>query len=214
MIGGEPKRSRKAGKAGGTAQADRRRRLMVVTIADRLESPYLANLSNRLIAEQAKSGLSKPEFAEFVGMSGSQFRYVRRRLGNPSITMLAEISKKLRVPLYELLEAKPVRARKNPSGPKMVETIGAVVNERFRRSGLTKQEFAKFLNVSLPQLYLITDGVSNPSLLVLVELAERLDISLWELLGVEPTRKAANGAKRAATPKTARAARLPSQRGP
>ena len=186
---------------------------MVVTIADRLESPYLANLSNRLIAEQAKSGLSKPEFAEFVGMSGSQFRYVRRRLGNPSITMLAEISKKLRVPLYELLEAKPVRDRKNPSGPKMVETIGAVVTQRFRKSGLTKQEFAKFLNVSLPQLYLITDGVSNPSLLVLVEVAERLEISLWELLGVEPPRKPASVAKRAVAPRTAPVARLRSQRG-
>ncbi|KAF0206804.1 MAG: putative transcriptional, partial [Methylocystaceae bacterium] len=75
------------------------------------------------------------------------------------------------------------------------------------------QEFAKFLNVSLPQLYLITDGVSNPSLLVLVELAERLDISLWQLLGVESPRKAASGAKRAATRKTSRVARLPSQRG-
>ncbi|QGM95981.1 helix-turn-helix domain-containing protein (plasmid) [Methylocystis rosea] len=213
MVGSGPKRSRKANKAGGKAEADRRRRLMVVTIADRLDSPYLANLANRLIAEHAASGLSKPEFAEFVGMSGSQFRYVRRRLGNPSITMLAEISKKLRVPLYELLEAKPVRDRKNPSGAKMVETIGAVVNERFRNSGLTKQEFAKFLNVSLPQLYLITDGVSNPSLLVLVELAERLDISLWELLGVESARKPASGANRAAKPKTSRVARLPAQRG-
>jgi transcriptional regulator with XRE-family HTH domain len=186
---------------------------MVVTIADRLESPYLANLANRLIAEHAARGLSKPEFAEFVGMSGSQFRYVRRRLGNPSITMLAEISKKLRIPLYELLEAKPPRDRKNPSALKMIETIGAVVNERFRKSGLTKQEFAKFLNVSLPQLYLITDGVSNPSLLVLVELAERLDMSLWELLGVESPRKAPSGAKRTATPKNARVARLPSTRG-
>jgi transcriptional regulator with XRE-family HTH domain len=213
MVGSGPKRSRKANKAGVKAEADQRRRLMVVTIADRLESPYLANLANRLIAEHAASGLSKPEFAEFVGMSGSQFRYVRRRLGNPSITMLAEISKKLRVPLYELLEAKPARDRKNPTGPKMIETIGAVVNARFRESVLTKQEFAKFLNVSLPQLYLITDGVSNPSLLVLVELAERLDMSLWELLGVEPAGKAANGAKRVATPKTARVARLPSQRG-
>ena len=186
---------------------------MVVTIADRLESPYLANLAKRLIAEQAKSGLSKPEFAEFIGMSGSQFRYVRRRLGNPSITMLAEISKKLRIPLYELLEAKPVRDRKNPSGPKMIETVGTVVTQRFRKSGLTKQEFAKFLNVSLPQLYLITDGVSNPSLLVLVKLAERLDISLWELLGVEPPRKPVSRAakKCAATPRTAPVARLRSQ---
>jgi len=198
MIVGGPKRSRKAGKAGAKNRGDRRRRLMVVTIADRLESPHLANLSNRLIAEQAASGLSKPEFAEFVGMSGSQFRYVRRRLGNPSLTMLAEISKRLRVPLYELLEGKPVGKRKNPSGPKMIEAIGAVVNQRFRKSGLTKQDFAKFLNVSLPQLYLITDCVSNPSLLVLVELAERLEISLWELLGVEPPRKPATVAKRVA----------------
>ncbi|WP_292131702.1 hypothetical protein, partial [Brevundimonas sp.] len=64
-----------------------------------------------------------------------------------------------------------------------------------------------------PQLYLITDGVSNPSLLVLVELAERLDISLWELLGVESARKPASGANRAAKPKTSRVARLPAQRG-
>ena len=213
MIGGGPKRSRKASKAGGKTEADRRRRLMVVTIADRLESRHLANLANRLIAELTKSGLTKPEFAESIGMSGSQFRYARRRLINPSILMLSEISKKLRIPLYELLEAKPARNRKNPSGQKMIETIGAVVNRCYRESGLTKQDFAKFVNVSLPQLYLITDGVSNPSLLVLVKLAERLDISLWELLGVEPPRKPVSRAakKCAATPRTAPVARLRSQ---
>ena len=54
---------------------------------------------------------------------------------------------------------------------------------------MSKQDFAKMLNVSLPQLYLITDGTSNPSLLVVVELAKRLGMSLWELLGVEAAPK-------------------------
>ena len=36
------------------------------------------------------------------------------------------------------------------------------------------------------QLYVIMKGDSNPALLVAEELAQRLGIALWQLLGVEP----------------------------
>jgi hypothetical protein len=34
---------------------------------------------DNLVAHLEKSGMKKPEFAESIGMSGSQFRYVRSR---------------------------------------------------------------------------------------------------------------------------------------
>ena len=77
---------------------------MVNSIEDRLASPHLERLAKNLVAHLEESGMTKPEFAESIGMSGSQFRYVRSRAANPSIEMLAKISAKLKTPLYELLE--------------------------------------------------------------------------------------------------------------
>ncbi|MGJ0620439.1 MAG: hypothetical protein ACR65Z_06960 [Methylocystis sp.] len=182
------KRPGKTGQAGAKKRVVRRR-LIEISIAERLQSHLLANLASRLAAEQIKSGMKKPEFAEHIGMSGSQFRYVRRHVGNPSILMLATAAARLKISLYELLEGEPLGKRKNPSGEKMVQNIGVVVEKRHRLSGMTKVDFAKMINVSVPQLYLITDGVSNPPLLTTVEIARRLDLTLWELLGVEPIRK-------------------------
>ena len=54
-----------------------------------LRSPRLERLADRLLSLQNDSGLTKPEFAAFLGISGSQFRYLRRRLTNPSIHSLA-----------------------------------------------------------------------------------------------------------------------------
>jgi transcriptional regulator with XRE-family HTH domain len=47
-------------------------------------------------------------------------------------------------------------------------------------------EFAEYLGVSVPQLYLILRGVSNPALLMVEQIARRLVIDLWVLVGVEP----------------------------
>jgi DNA-binding XRE family transcriptional regulator len=52
-------------------------------------------------------------------------------------------------------------------------------------SGLTKPEFANKIDVGFSQLYVIMKGDSNPSLLVAEEIARRLGISIWQLLGVE-----------------------------
>jgi transcriptional regulator with XRE-family HTH domain len=92
-------RGRKTKKPTGEHQ-----RLMVNSIEDRLASPHLERLAKNLIAHLEESGMNKPEFAESIGMSGSQFRYVRSRTANPSIEMLGKISAKLKTPLYELLE--------------------------------------------------------------------------------------------------------------
>ena len=110
MIAGVGKKRGRRVRAAAKPRGERHR-LMVITIADRLASPHLANLANHLIAAQAESGFKKPEFAEFIGMSGSQFCYVRRRVGNPSIMMLADIARRLRIPLYELLTLATVRTR-------------------------------------------------------------------------------------------------------
>ncbi|MBV8419753.1 MAG: hypothetical protein JOZ26_07070, partial [Hyphomicrobiales bacterium] len=68
-------------------------RKILVTPADMLGSARLERLAQRLLALQTVSGMTNPEYAEFLGMSGSQFRYVRRRLANPSVHMLAHVAK-------------------------------------------------------------------------------------------------------------------------
>jgi transcriptional regulator with XRE-family HTH domain len=186
IIGGRTTSGKRA-RSGAGPKGDRHR-LIVISIADRLASPHLQTLAKKLIAKHETSGLTKPEFAEKIGMSGSQFRYVRRCLANPSIVKLATIAKALNTPLYELLENDSLGDRKNLSGPKMVDHFAAVVNQRYKQSGLNKNEFAKLICVSLPQLYLILNGTSNPSLLVVVGIGDRLGLGLWELLGVEPLR--------------------------
>jgi transcriptional regulator with XRE-family HTH domain len=168
---------------------EERRRLTVISLGDRLASSHLEALAKNLIARQAKCGLKKPEFAELIGMSGSQFRYVRRRLANPSILMLATIAEKMETSLYELLENDKLGSRRNLSGEQMTQHLSRVIKEKFEASGMeSKDEFAKMIGVSLPQLYLILNGTSNPSLLVVEEMGKRLDVGLWEMLGVEPAR--------------------------
>ena len=58
-------------------------------------------------------------------------------------------------------------------------------------------EFAAYLGVTVPQFYLILRGVSNPALLMVEQIARRLVIDLWVLLGVEtkpdPSRRKSRG---------------------
>jgi len=158
---------------------------MVISLEERLASPYLARLSRNLISRLERSGMKKPDFAASIGMSGSQFRYIRGRAANPTIRTLASISKRLGIPLYELLEDAPLRDRRNPSADKMVATLSSVVKHKFHASGMSNKEFANFISMSLPQFYLIIRGESSPSLLVVEEIANRLELRLWQLLGVE-----------------------------
>jgi transcriptional regulator with XRE-family HTH domain len=160
-------------------------RKIIITEADILHSPLLERLAEKLRSLQGESGKTKPEYAEFLGVSGSQFRYLRRRLTNPSIHSLAHISKQVRSPLYELLESKPLENRRRPSGPQMSKRFGDVVSRFYAASGLSKQEFADRIDVGFSQLYVIMKGDSNPSLLVAEQIAKRLGITLWQLLGVE-----------------------------
>jgi len=161
---------------------------MVVSIEDRLASPHLERLAKNLIAHLEESGMKKPEFAESIGMSGSQFRYVRSRVANPSIEMLANISGKLKTPLYELLEDAELGRRRNLSAKQMAKSLAMIVKKKYAESGLEKEAFAEEIGVSLPQLYLMLRGDANPSLLVVIEIARRLGLGIWELLGVEPIR--------------------------
>jgi transcriptional regulator with XRE-family HTH domain len=176
-------RGRKTAKPKGDHQ-----RLMVNSIEDRLASPHLERLAKNLIAHLEESGMTKPEFAESIGMSGSQFRYLRSRVANPSIEMLAKISVKLKTPLYELLEDAKLGRRRDLSAKQMAKSLAMIVKKKYDESGLEKEAFAKEIGVSLPQLYLMLRGDANPSLLVVIEIARRLGVGMWEFLGVEPIR--------------------------
>jgi len=174
-----------------------RRRKTIVSIEQRLESRLLQNLVSNLIVELNNSGLTKPAFAAKIGISGSQFRYLRSGVANPSIGMLATFAERLQRPLYELLESRPLEHRCNLSGEEMNAVFSAVVKSRYSESGMSYGEFAEHLGVSVPQLYLILRGVSNPALLMVEQIARRLVIDLWVLLGVEtkpdPSRRKGRG---------------------
>jgi transcriptional regulator with XRE-family HTH domain len=170
-----------------------RRRKTIVSIEQRLESRLLQNLVNSLVVELEDSGLTKPAFAEKLGISGSQFRYLRSGVANPSIGMLASFAERLQKPLYELLENRPLEHRRNLSGEEMNAAFSATVKARYLESGMSYAEFAEYLGVSVPQFYLILRGVANPALLMVEQIARRLIIDLWVLLGVDskpdPSRK-------------------------
>ncbi|MGJ0393097.1 MAG: hypothetical protein ACR650_10105 [Methylocystis sp.] len=106
--------------------------------------------------------MTKPDFAKSIGMSGSQFRYVRARAANPSIEMLARISAKLKTPLYELLEDCQLGHRRNLSGKQMAKNLSVILKGKYLESGLDKEQFAKSIGVSLPQLYLMLRGGLEP----------------------------------------------------
>ncbi len=163
-----------------------RQRKTIVSIEQRLESRLLQNLVDNIIVELDNSGLTKPAFAAKIGISGSQFRYLRSGVANPSIGMLATIAERLPRPFYELLESRPLEHRRNLSGEEMNEAFSATVKARYVESGMSYAEFAAYIGVSVPQFYLIVRGVANPSLLIVEQIARRLVIDLWVLLGVEP----------------------------
>lgn len=163
-----------------------RQRDIVQPPDDRLSSPHLERLAANLVAYWENSGMTKPDFAESLGMSGSQFRDVRRRKANPTIEALARIATNLKTPLFELLEDKKLGKRKNLSAKRMIESLGAIVKQTYESSELEKEEFAKIIGVSVSQLYVIMRGKSNPSFLKAMEIARRINMGVWMVLGVEP----------------------------
>lgn len=173
----------------------------LVSVKQRRESRLLHNLADNLPVELKNSGLKKSEFAAKIGISGSQFRYLRSGVANPSIGMLADIAERLQRPLYELLESRPLENRRNWSGEEMNAAFSAAVKARYYESGMSHAEFAEYLGVSVPQFYLIMRGVANPALLMIEQIARRLIIDLWVLLGVEPK---ADQSRRKARGKSAR----------
>lgn len=150
---------------------------------DRLSSPHLERLAANLVAYWENSGMTKPDFAESLGMSGSQFRDVRRRKANPKIEALARIAANLKTPLFELLEDKKLGKRKNLSAKRMIESLGAIVKQTYESSELEKEEFAKIIGVSVSQLYVIMRGKSNPSFLKAMDIARRINMGVWMVLG-------------------------------
>jgi DNA-binding XRE family transcriptional regulator len=118
---------------------------------ERRRSPYLIALAATLIRYEQRRGLKKPEFAETIGISESQYRSIRRKASNPSIIQLATIAGKLRIPLFTLLGV-DVPGGKKLSGLKMTAHIALVVGRKCEESGLDRIVFAKKIGVSVPQI--------------------------------------------------------------
>ena len=97
---------------------------------------------------------------------------------------LPAVAERLETPLYELLEEKKLGRRKDLTASEMTENLGTYLTKDCSKSGLTKEDYGKTIGVSLPQLYILLRGNSNPSWLVIVEIANRLEIDVWRLLGV------------------------------
>jgi len=163
-----------------------RKRLIVISIAERKESPLIAELARRLDEEQKKSGMLKPEFAALIGISGSQYRYVRTHEANPTIEALCRMASALDISVYELLEGKELGDRRNLDRWGMSKAFGEVFKAKMDASGLEREEFIKVANISMPQYYLVVRGLVNPTILTAVEIAKRLELTVWQLLGVEP----------------------------
>jgi transcriptional regulator with XRE-family HTH domain len=128
----------------------------------------------------------KPEFAAFIGISGSQYRYLRTLEANPTIEALCRMASALDISVYQLLEGKELGDRRNLDRWGMSKAFGEVFKAKMDASGLEREEFIKVANISMPQYYLVVRGLVNPTILTAVEIAKRLELTVWQLLGVEP----------------------------
>jgi len=163
----------------------RKRTIVTFSREQRQTSTYTKRLARRLALEQELSGVTKPVFAERIGISGSQFRAIRATTANPSLAMLCQIARAISAPLYELLEGEPLGARRNVGYDDATKAISKMLGERYGTSELTQRKFASSLRLSHAQIYKILSGDANPSLLTCVALAKQFNVTLWRLLGVE-----------------------------
>jgi transcriptional regulator with XRE-family HTH domain len=157
-----------------------------VTTADIFNSPRLERLARRLTALHEASELTKPHFALSLGISGSQFRSLRARKTNPTIRALGAIAESSNLSLFELLEDTSLGRRKNLPGKQMTDNFGRVVARFIQDRNLTTRAFADSIEVARPHVYRILRGDSNPTLLVAEHIARCMELTLWQLLGVEP----------------------------
>lgn len=161
---------------------------------DLLRSPVVKNIADHIIQATEASGMRKSDFSTMVlGISYTQFRTIKRRVGNPTLQTLEKIAFALKITLPELLEPPP--APKRPRAPANryedhLDALGEVIFEHWERSGMTKLDFAKHIKLSQPQFYKIQNGTAPVLLLTLVRVAEQLGISVAELLGEERPKRA------------------------
>jgi hypothetical protein len=98
---------------------------------------------------------------------------------------LAAIGEKTNLSLFELLEDASLGRRRNLSGVQMRSNFGKVVARFIKANGQSMREFADCIEVARPHVYRILNGDSNPTLLVAEHIAKRMELTLWQLLGVE-----------------------------
>lgn len=154
-----------------------------------LEVPLVRNIAEHIILAAEASGMRKGDFATMVlGISYTEFRTIKRCVANPTLETLEKIAVALKITLPELLEPPPAPKRRvaPPNRYKdHLDALGEVILEHWETSGLTKGAFAGEIRLSQPQFYKIMNATAPILLLTLVRVADRLGISVTELLGEE-----------------------------
>lgn len=154
-----------------------------------LEAPLVRNIAEHLVLAAEASGLRKGDFATMVlGISYTEFRAIKRCVANPTLETLEKIAVALKITLPELLEPPPAPKRRvaPPNRYKdHLDALGEVILEHWETSGLTKRAFAGEIRLSQPQFYKIMNATAPILLLTLVRVADRLEITVTELLGEE-----------------------------
>jgi transcriptional regulator with XRE-family HTH domain len=160
-----------------------------------LQSSVVKNIADHIILATEASGMRKSDFSTLVlGISYTQFREIKRRVGNPTLQTLEKIASALKITLPELFEPPPaVKRRQAPANryEDHLDALGEVIFEHWERSGMTKLDFARQIKLSQPQFYKIQNGTAPVLLLTLVRVAEQLGISVAELLGEERPKRGA-----------------------
>ena len=112
---------------------------------------------------------------------------LKRRVANPPLRTIEKIADALKISLVDLLSPPPPKKRRRAQSSyhDHIDAIGEVLLEHWQKSGMPKRTFAVSIGLSVPQFYKIMGGTASFLILGLAGLAERLNISLAELLGEE-----------------------------
>lgn len=135
--------------------------------------------------------MRKSDFAvDVLGISYTEFRMIKRCVANPTLRTLAQIAHALKMTLPELLAGPPAPRRlraPRDTYEDHAEAVPDVLLEKWKESGMTKKDFAlEVLGMSVPQFYKIMSGKAGLLLFALEKMAAALNISVYELIGVEP----------------------------
>ena len=110
-------------------------------MAGRPPTKTAPTFGQNLAAARRSRGLTQPQFAKMVGMTGKAIDYYERRAKNPNTEFVRKAAKALKVSVADLIgeEVFPVRQRPGPA-PKLKRQI-----EQIQTLPRTKQRFVSQL---------------------------------------------------------------------